>query len=64
MHYFFNDDTMHKIYKNKGKFDFESQILIIIYSTLISMVLNALLNFLYLSNDSIINFKQNNQEPY
>ena len=59
---FFDDDTMHKIYQNKGKFDFESQILIIIYSTLISMVLNTPLNFLYLSNDSIINFKQNNSK--
>ena len=61
---FFNDDTMHKIYQNKGKFDFESQILIIIYSTLISMVLNTPLNFLSLSNDSIINFKQNNNKTF
>ena len=55
---FFNDDTMHKIYQSKGKFDFESQILIIIYSALISMVLNTPLNYLSLSNDAIIAFKQ------
>ena len=55
---FFNDDTMHKIYQNKGKFDLESQLLIIICSTLISMVLNAPLNYLSLSNDAIIAFKQ------
>ena len=55
---FFNDDTMHKIYKSKGEFDFEAQLPIIVYSTLISMILNAPLNFLSLSNDAIIKFKQ------
>ena len=49
---------MHKIYQSKGEFDLESQIPIIIYSTLISMVLNAPLNFLSLSSDAIIAFKQ------
>ena len=55
---FFNDDTMHKIYQSKGEFDFDSQILIIVYSTLISMILNSPLNFLSESSDAIINFKQ------
>ena len=55
---FYSDDTMHKIYENKGEFDLETQIPIIIYSSLISMVLNAPLNFLALINDLIINFKQ------
>ena len=55
---FYSDDTMHKIYQNKGEFDLETQIPIIIYSSLISMVLNAPLNFLALTNDLIINFKQ------
>ena len=36
---FFNDDTMHKIYQNKGKFDFESQILIII-KQYVKMIVN------------------------
>ena len=35
---FYNDDTMHNIYVNKGSFDFEHQIPIIIYSSLISMI--------------------------
>ena len=56
---FFNDDTMHKIYQSKGEFDLEYQLPIIVYSTLISMILNSPLNFLSLSNDAIINFKQN-----
>ena len=55
---FYNDVTMHKIYKSKGEFDFEYQIPIIVYSALISMVLNTPLNFLSLSNDAIIDFKQ------
>ena len=57
---YYNDDTMHKIYKNKGNFDFETQIPIAVYSTIISTILNTPLNILALSNDSIINFKQNN----
>ena len=56
---FYNDDTMHNIYKSKGKFDLKTQIFIIVYSSLISMVLNTPLHLLALSNDAIINFKQN-----
>ena len=56
---FFNDDTMHKIYVNKGTFDLETQIPITIYSSLISIIFDTLLTFLALSNDNLINFKQN-----
>ena len=56
---FFNDDTMHNIYENKGKYDLEAQLSIIVYSFLISMILNTPLGLLALSNDSIIKFKQN-----
>ena len=34
---FFNDDTMHNIYENKGSFDLEYQLPTTIYSSLISM---------------------------
>ena len=54
---FYNDDTMHEIYENKGDFDLETQLPIALYSTIISTVLNYPLNFLALSNDAIINFK-------
>ena len=57
---FYNDDTMHKIYENKGDFDLTTQIPIAVYSTLISAILNYPLNYLALSNDAIINFKQDN----
>ena len=55
---FYNDDTMHKIYESKGQFDLISQLPIIVYSYIISTVLNAPLNYLALSNDPILNFKE------
>ena len=51
---------MHNIYENKGQVKLETQIPIIAYSALISMVLNTLLGLLALSNDEIIKFKQSN----
>ena len=59
---FFNDDTMHKIYEDKGKFDLKTQIPIAVYSTILSMILNSPLNFLALSNNAIIDFKENNNK--
>ena len=56
---FYNDDTMHKIYETKGEFDFETQIPIMVYSMIISYILNSPLDFLSSSNDAIIDFKQN-----
>ena len=54
---FFDDNTMHKIYETKGSFNLEYQLPKIIYSSLISLVLNILLKTLALSNNAIINFK-------
>ena len=59
---FYNDDTMHKIYQSRGEFDFEEQIPIIVYSYIISALLNIPINFFSLSNSSIINLKQNKSE--
>ena len=56
---FFDDDTMHKIYEDKGKYHFEYQLPQIIYSSMISSVLNAILKLLALSEDYILNFKKN-----
>ena len=56
---FYNDDTMHKIYVNKGSFNIEYQLPKIIYSSFISLILNTLLKILALTNDSIIKLKQN-----
>ena len=59
---FFDDDTMHNIYENKGTFDIEYQITKIIYSSLISMVLNTPIKLLGISNNSVIEFKQDKDE--
>ena len=55
---FFNNDTMHKIYETKGKYNFVYNLPKIIYYSLISMVLNKILKVLALSNDDILYFKQ------
>jgi len=59
---FFNDDTMHKLYLNKGSFKLENLLPIIISSSFISLILNSLLKLLALSNDSIINLKQKSEK--
>ena len=41
---FFNDETMHKIYQDKGKFNFNYKLPIIIYSTIISSFINIIIN--------------------
>ena len=55
---FFDDDSMHKIYENKGSFIIEYEIIKIVYSSLITMGLNTVLKLLALSNNAIIEFKQ------
>ena len=56
--FFFNDDTMHKIYVDEGSFNFIYQLPQIIYSSLISSVLNIILKLLALSEEDIIKFKK------
>ena len=55
---FFEDETMHKIYENKGKLNILFQIPHILYSTLISSIINILVKFLALSNKVMIRIKQ------
>ena len=55
---FFNDDTMHKIYEDKGKFNFLYQIPQILYSTLISRFIDSLIKNLALSQDAFVDLKQ------
>ena len=54
---FFNDSTMHKIYTDHGAFDFLCQLPQIIYSTIISFVLNWLIQLLGLTEDNILKYK-------
>ena len=58
---FFNDDTMHKIYEDEGKFDILYQLPQIAYSSIISAVLDILLKLLALSSSSILSFKKNKE---
>ena len=54
---FFNDSTMHKIYTAHGEFDFLYQLPQIIYSIIISNILNFLINALGLSEQNILKIK-------
>ena len=53
---------MHKIYVSKGSFDFEYQIPKIVYSSLISIIINKILGLLALSNNAIIKLKENKEK--
>ena len=59
---FFTDDTMHKIYQDKGQFNFLYQIPQILYSTLISRFIDALIKNLALTQDNIVELKQEKQK--
>ena len=54
---FFNDSTMHKIYVDHGSFNLIYQLPQIIYSTIISWILNSLIQLLGLTEDNILNLK-------
>ena len=56
--FFFIDYTMHKIYINNGIYKILFQIPIMIYSTLVSAVINFLLKKLSLTGEQILELKQ------
>ena len=56
---FYSDSTMHKIYIDNGSFDFTYQLPQMIYSLIISSVLKAVLSYLGLYEEDIIDFKNN-----
>ena len=55
---FFNDDTMHKIYKNKGDLDIIGQLPNIIYSFIISTFFSYILEMLALTEGIILQLKK------
>ena len=55
---FFNDDTMHQIYNDGGDFNFIYQLPQIIYSTIISIIIDSIISYLGLSQDDILSVKQ------
>ena len=56
--FFFSDDTMHKIHEDKGGYSVICRIPQILYSSLISAVINMLLKMLSLSEKNILMIKQ------
>ena len=56
--FFFSDDTMHKVYEDKGVYDIIYQIPQIFYSSIISSFANILLKNLSLSENSILELKK------
>ena len=55
---FFDDKTMHKIYEDKGAFDIIGQIPQIIYSSLLSMFISIILEYLALTEGVILELKK------
>ena len=55
---FFNDNTLHKIYLDGGKFNFIYQLPQIIYSTIISIIFETILSTLALSGKAILEYKK------
>ena len=56
--FFFNDNTMHKLYQNNGSYDFLVQIPIICYSTMTTALINIILKTLSLSERFILEIKR------
>jgi len=61
---FFNDNTIHQIYKDKGLFNFIYQIPQIIFSSLISFVIQLFIKLLALSQGLILRFKKKKYIKY
>ena len=59
---FFTDETMHNIYKEKGKSNIFSQISNIFYSTIISCFINMIIKKLGLSYSDMVRIKQISDE--
>ena len=55
---FFDDKTMHKIYKDEGSFDFVYQLPKILYSTIISVIINTSVKYLSLTENNILEIKK------
>ena len=56
--FFFTDDTMHQIHEVHGEFELFYQIPQILYSSIISTIINTVLQKLALSEDNFIKLKQ------
>ena len=55
---FFNDSSMHKIYEEEGKYNFIYQLPQILYSAIISTLVNYFIKFLSLSEKKIVEIRK------
>ena len=60
--FFFSDDSMHKVYVDRGIYNFVYQIPQILYSSIVSAIINMILKKLSLSEKNIIELKQEKDE--
>jgi len=60
--FFFSDDSMHKVYIDRGVYNFIYQIPQILYSSVVSTIINMILKKLSLSEKNIIELKQEKDE--
>ena len=58
--FFFNDETMHKIYQESGVYNIITQIPQILYSSIVSSIINMILKSLSLSEKDILKIKKEN----
>ena len=56
--FFFSDESMHKVFEDNGDFNFLYQIPQILYSTIVSTIINMILKFLSLSEKNILELKK------
>ena len=59
--FFFSDESMHKVFLNYGKFDFIQQIPQIIYTTIVSQIMEIFLCYLSLTDKYIYQIKNSEQ---
>ena len=55
---FFNDESMHKLYLTYGKYDFVQQIPPIVYSTIISQIIEVFICYVILTDSSFYEIKR------
>jgi hypothetical protein len=55
--FFFSDDSMHKIYLNYGKYNFIQQIPQIVYTTIVSQLIQVFICFLSLTDKHVYQIK-------
>ena len=61
---FFDDDSIHKIYKDGGEFDFVYNIPQILYSAVLSGLIDAIIKIFALSDSKFLELKKYNKKRY